>query len=123
MQGYAVGDRHWRPEMERGRATLLQVRSVALDYYDWAQKHDADPEQLRNSILAITDKTPFTLFARLKPGILETLLSFSIEILTGQFDGFSREGDATPNRAELSGAIDIMGASVAERHAIRRKPN
>ena len=119
MQGYTVGERYWRPPMEAARASLSLTQQAARNFIDAAQDNGPDLDTIRTVTLAALRATPlFAPLAKMDPAILETLIGFASEIVSGQFGGFSREGDAKPDRRELSAVKAVLGASAADRDVV-----
>lgn len=119
MQGYTVGERYWRLPMEQARASLLRTQQAARNFVDPAQDDGPGLDTIRSLTLAAVRDTPlYASLAKMDPAFLETLIGFASEIVSGQFGGFSREGDAKPDRRELSAVKAVLGASAADRHAV-----
>lgn len=116
LRDYAVDERYWRPALKRARAILRNVRDAARTYRNATQDREVDLSQLRKNVLTIVSGAPLHSPLRLlNPEMLETLVGFGIEVLLGEFGGFSRDEDG---QAELAAISAMVGTQAADRSIV-----
>lgn len=122
-KGYAVSDQYWRPALENARSMLFDVRQAAEAFVPDTEGDIATtPSIPKIAVLTALHDTPlYSALARLRPDILETLIGFGIELITGGFSQFSYEDDNEPNSEELSAVMALLGVSAAKQHTVGGK--
>jgi hypothetical protein len=117
MQGYWVGDQYWRPPMVQARAAFRDVTRQARSHLRRSESRDTDLTALKNRTRLLARRTPFAApLSIIEEPMFEWLLGFGIEIVTGEFEGFSwKPSEADKDRRTV---INLLGAANAERQSI-----
>jgi hypothetical protein len=110
LNGFEVTERYWREPLEKARNDILETRQAARRYNRSSGAENSDPATLKSEILTAVRDTPFyAALANIRPDIVETLAAFFLELLIGEFAGFTRESDLRPNEDERAAVLAVMG--------------
>lgn len=119
LRGFDVAERYWREPLEKARSTIEWGREAGTNYNErQSKKTGLIASAIKSAALTIARRTPlFAPVAKLPPDMVETLIGYGIEILRGEFTGFSPAADDNPDR-DLDAVIEAIGAVMAEHHLI-----
>ena len=114
LSGFEVAERYWREPMEIARNCVLETREAARRYKRSSRAESGDPLNLKRQVLTAVRGTPvYAALTNIRPDIVETLAAFFAEIVIGEFAGFTRESNLSPNEDERAAVLAVMGVKVA----------
>lgn len=119
LRGFEVAEHYWLGPQERARDTIGWGREAGTKYNERQSKTTGlVASAIKSAALIILRRTVFFApAAKLPPDMIETLIGYGIEILHGEFMGFSIAVDDGPNR-DLQAVIEAIGAVMAKRHLV-----
>lgn len=112
LRGFDVSAQYWRGPLENAQALISEMQTFARQLDLSHQDANLSGADIKQMILKAVRSTPLNSpLTKISDDYLETLGGFLQEIITGQFEGFSRDSNSLANSDEKEAVLISMGVN------------